>query len=371
MIAAAILTSVLSPDARADIRYEFGLNGGYTNNLFSDSSDVLDRYTTSTAAVKYYPIARLELNLSGDLSAYGEMPDLSSRLGRIGFTALPLGQDSRFSVSASGSYDGRRYRKNLNSYDNNNFNTRLAVGYRIHPALSGRIGGTIQTTSYLTSESGDKRSAEVFAGLNATILGNNSFDIEFGFGAADYRKIDRSLEYLPIGPYGEEPEKALLDATLRSIYVSPRFSRPLGSKTGVSLTLTVRNFQNVGDALVLGSSTGLLSPWSSVWEGESITLTVKTYLIKTLTLSTGGGYWSKSYLQTLEQEDYANRSSQWGTKREDIQKRVYVQVLRPITVWRDHLLQPRVQVDYTHNNSINGLFSYSGFSIGAGISLQL
>jgi hypothetical protein len=363
------MTIVSSPNARADVRFEFGLNGGYTNNLFFDASDVLDRHTTGTAAVKYYPLSRLELNLSGHNSVYGEIPELSSRMGKIGFVAFPLSQDSKFAVSLSGSYDGTRYHDDLASFDNNNFNGRLAVGYRFRPALAGRIGGTIQTTSYLVSESGDKRSAEVFAGLNATILGNNCLDVEFGYGVADYKKIDQSLEFLPIGPYGEEPEKALRDATLRSIYLSPRFSRPLGSKTGVNLTLLYRNFQNADGAMVLGSSTGLLSPWSSVWEGNSVTLTVKTYLIKALTVSAGAGYWSKTYLKTLEQEDYPWRS-EWGTGREDIQKRVYLQVLRPIVVWREALLQPKIQVDYTHNNSTNELFNFSGFSIDGGVSLQ-
>jgi hypothetical protein len=359
---------VSSPNARADVRFEFGLNGGYTNNLFFDSSDVLDRHTTGTAAIKYYPLSWLEMNLSGDMSVYGEIPGLSSHLGRIGVTALPLGQEHKLAVSASGGYDGRRYHKDLGSYDNNNFNARLAVGYRFRPALAGRIGGTIQTTSYLASESGDKRSAEVFTGVNATVLGNNSLDVEFGYGAADYKKIDRSLQFLPIGPYGFEPEKALRSATLRSIYVSPRFSRPLGAKTGMNLTFLYRNFQNTGDALVFGSSVGLLSPWSSVWEGKSVTLTVKSYLIKTLTVSTGVGYWSKTYLQMLEQKDYP-----WirGTGRDDIQKRVFLQVLRPITVWREGLLQPRIQVDYTHNNSTNEMFNFSGLSIDVGISLQI
>jgi hypothetical protein len=369
MITAVVLTNVFSPNARADIRYEFGLNGGYTNNLFFDSSDVLDRHTTGTAAVKYYPLSWMELNLSGDMSVYGEISGLSSHLGRIGFTAIPLSQDHKFVISVSGSYDGRRYHRDLGNYDNNNFNTRLAVGYRFRPTLAGRIGATIQTTSYLSSESGDKRSAEVFTGLNATILGSNSLDIEFGLGAADYKKIDESLEFLPIGPYGEEPEEALQSATLRSIYFSPRLSRPLGSRTGVNLTLLYRNFQNAGGAIVLGSTTGLLSPWSSVWEGKSVTLTVKTYLIKTLTMSAGAGYWRKTYLPTLEEEDYAWRS-EWGKSRDDIQKRVYLQVLRPITVRRDGLLQPKIQIDYTHNNSTNELFKFSGFSIDMGISLQ-
>lgn len=366
-----MMTIVFSPNARADVRFEFGLNGGYTNNLFLDSSDVLDRHSTGTAAVKYYPLPWLELNLSGHHSVYGEIPDLSSRMGKIGFVAFPLGQDSKFAVSLSGSYDGTRYHDGLVSFNNNNFNSRLAVGYRFRPALAGRFGGTIQTTSYLASESSDKRSVEVFAGLNATILRNNSLDIEFGYGVADYKTIDRALESLPFGPYGWDFDAALRNATLRSIYISPRFSRPLGSKTGMNLTLLYRNFQNADSALVLGSATGLLSPWSSVWEGRSVTLTVKTYLIKPLTVSTGVGYWSKTFLQTLEPgtQDYLVRS-EWGTGREDIQKRVYLQVLRPITVWRDGLLQPKIQVDYIHNNSTNELFDFSGFSIDTGISLQ-
>jgi hypothetical protein len=257
----------------------------------------------------------------------------------------------------------------LDSSNNDNFNARLAVGYRFLPALAGRIGGTIQTTSYLASESGDKRSAEVFAGVNATVLRDNSFDLEFGYGVADYRTIDVELEELPPGPAGYDFDEAFLSATLRSIYVSPRFSRPLGSKTGINLTLLYRNFVNADSALVLGSSTGLLSPWSSVWEGKSVTLTVKTYLIKTLTVSAGAGYWSKTCFRTLEEEDFFHRSD-WGDGRKDTQKRVFLQVLRPITVWRDGLLQPKIQVDYTHNNSTNELFDFSGFSIDTGVSLQ-
>ena len=369
MVAAVMMAIGFSPNARADVRFEFGLNGGYTNNLFFDSSDVLDRHTTGTAAVKYYPLPWLELNLSGDMSVYGEIPGLSSRLGRIGFTVIPFDQDHKFSVSVSGSYDGRRYHEVLDSSNNNNFNSRLAVGYRFLPALAARIGGTVQTTSYLVSESGDKRSAEVFAGVNATILRNNSFDLELGYGVADYRTINLSLKELPTGPTGYDFDEAFLSATLRSIYVSPRFSRPLGSKTGMSLTVLYRNFLNADSALVLGSSTGLLSPWSSVWEGKSVTLTVKTYLIRSLTVSAGAGYWSKTYFKTLEEEDFYHRSD-WGDGREDIQKRVYLQVLRPITVWREGLLQPKIQVDYTHNNSTNELFDFSGFSIDTGISLQ-
>jgi len=92
-------------------------------------------------ALKYYPISWLELSTSGDISVYGEIPGLSSRLGRIGFTAIPLGDEHKLAVSVSGSFDGRRYRRDLSDYNTNNFSARVALGYRFRPALIGRIGG--------------------------------------------------------------------------------------------------------------------------------------------------------------------------------------------------------------------------------------
>ncbi len=277
LISAATLALLFASRADANLKFDMGFSSGYTSNSFLDSTDALDRHVISTGAVKYYPLSWLEASLSGDISTYGEVPNLSSRLGRVGITAVPIGQNSRFSLSLSGSFDGRRYRRAFSKYDSDDFNSRVAVGYRLMPRLSLRLGGTFQTTSYLATESGDKQATEVFAGFNSTPFGSNSLDVEWGFGWADYRSIDLSkvksdgfvidrLMELPQLPV----DSLLKSGTIPSFYISPRWSRPLGSKTGINATFLYRHFGNTQSTMVFASATsanGLLSPWTSVWEG--------------------------------------------------------------------------------------------------------
>jgi len=357
--------------AHADVSFEFGTNGGYTDNLFTDSTRLSDRHVTNTAAIKFYPVSWLEGSLSGELCNYGELPSLSSRIGRVGLTAIPLGRDTKLSLTLSGSFDGRRYHRDFGQYDNNNASARVAIGYRLHRNLSCRVGVSGQTMSYLSSESGDKQTAEFFTGVNVTLLTNNSLDIELGYGVADYKWIDTTKTFMGFIDI-DDPESVLSDGTLRSYYISPRFSRPLGSKTGLSVTFSYRDLEHDEPAIVMASSIGLLSPWTTVWEGTSVTATVKTYAIKNLTITSGIGYWNKTFLLTNNPSAYpaVYYPKRPLVSRDDDQERVFLQIVRPFVLWHDGSLQPRIILDYTHCNSTNKLFEYSGLSLETGINLK-
>jgi hypothetical protein len=161
------------------------------------------------------------------------------------------------------------------------------------------------------------------------------------------------------------PDSALSDGTIRSYYISPRFSRPLGEKTGLNITFLYRYFKDADETSVYAPLNSLLSPWTTVWQGTSIVATIKTYVIRNLTISGGAGYWNKSFLATVKPPRVVRKFS-----RDDDQEKVFVQVVRPITAWRDASLQPRVRIDYSHDDSTNKLYKYSGFSIETGISLK-
>jgi hypothetical protein len=350
---------------KADFAFEVGLSGGYTDNLFLDSTDMLDRHVLNTLTVKYYPVSWIEASVYGELANYGELPSLSNRLGRVSITALPLGYESRASLTINGSFDGRRYHTDFSNYDNDNFNATVSFGYRLMPTLSARVGVLRQTSAYLASEEGDKESFDFFAGINATPFGRNSVDFEAGYGFADCLSIDTSKLFNGFLGNPDYPDSALGPATLRSYYFSPRYSRPIGEKTGLSITFVYRAFSEADDISVFAPSNELLSPWTSVWQGTSTAATVKTYLLKDFTISAGVGYWNKAFLST---------GKLWrpGLKisRDDEQRKVFLQIIRPITAWRDATLQPRVRLDYTDNKSTSKLYRYSGFTIETGISLK-
>ena len=270
-----ILLVVLPAGLRANVLFEIGLNGGYTDNLLSDSSNVVDRYSTSSATARFYPNNKLELRATGEATFYSSQVGLSNKLARAGATFIPLNPESRFSIYVSGEFDLRRYRSQFDRFNTNNVDSRIAFGLRLAPTTNLRWGFRLQSTEYLGSSSGDKLSLESYAGVNATFLRNNSFDFEIGYGVMDYRFIDPALEYIDI----EQPEAALTGGKLRSLYLSPRLSRPLGRRTGVNLTFTYHRFLGDDDRIVYGSSVGLLSPWTSVWEGTYIAASLKSYLL--------------------------------------------------------------------------------------------
>jgi hypothetical protein len=249
-------------------------------------------------------------------------------------------------------------------FDLNNIEGRVSLGYELGEITLLRAGMRYQSSPYLRSENSDKESAEIYAGLNQTLPANNCLDIEVGYGIMDYKFIDPTRTFVSM----TNPEGALVGGHLRSFYVSPRLSRPLGRKTGLNLTFAFRSFMNTGDETVFGSSVGLLSPWTSVWEGTSVAATLKSYLIPQLISSAGIGYWNRRHLETLENDQFP---AVVGKTRDDDQIRIYLQIMRPILLKSGALIQPRLQLDYTSNNSTNELFDYSAFSINTGISVRL
>lgn len=221
----------------------------------------------------------------------------------------------------------------------------------------------MQGTEYLGSSSGDKVSIETFAGLNTTLPGNHSLDLEFGYGSMDYRFIDPSLRFINF----QDPEAALANGRLETLYLSPRISRSLGNSTGMSVVFSYRTFMHSDDGIVYGSSVGLLSPWTSVWSGTSAILNVKSYLIPRMIATAGCGYWNRRHLRTIESDMYPLVISR---SRDDDQLRIYAQIVRPFLIGDGNLLQPRIQFEYSNNNSTNELFDYSGFAFSTGISLR-
>jgi hypothetical protein len=225
---------------------------------------------------------------------------------------------------------------------------------------------TIKSTGYIDSDPYDQKSVEFFGGFNISSIYRNSFDLEFGYSKARYSDLSRDVfDYLDIY------DSMLVKKDLHSFYISPRFSRPLGSKTGINLVYTHRKFSNADSSLVFGATNQNLSPWASVWDGHSVTSTVKTYLLPSFIITSGIGYWEKKFLRTLEEGMYfPNQIGSRDDARKDYQSRCYIKFQHPFTLKTGQSWEPSLQIEYSDNNSTNEVYDYTNFSVSIGIVLR-
>jgi len=353
--------------ARADFAYELGINRGHIGNLYLDSTDIEDSYLTEQASLRYYPISQVEINLSGADTYYSDSPGLSNFLYSGQITYIPTGTDSPLLLYLSRVYDNVQYRgADFEVVDNNNSRWTASLGYKLGSAVNLRAGGRLTATRYPNSDTidADHEKYELFAGINMSLFNANSFDIEGGVGRIDFVFIDSTVEAIPPPPWSVAD--SMSEGRLRSYYISPRFSRPLGLKTGLSITYTYRQFTNHDEVIIFGYSTGFLSPWASVFDGSSIMVNLKSYLVRQAIVSAGVGYWDRTYLKSLMGDNHDYPQPKNAPKRRDYFTRLYLSIQRPISFAAGGILEPTVTVDYSHNNSSQETYDYSGTTVSVG-----
>jgi hypothetical protein len=351
--------------SRADFAYEVGLNGGYTGNLLQDSTNLEDSYSTTQASFKYYPFSTIEVDLTGQYTSYSKTFGLSNFLYSGEITYIPTREGASVAVYLSGKYDRTRYREKFESFDNANTHLTAALEYVMEPSVRLRAGSRLTVTRYVNADSvdADHEKYDLFAGLNFVVFGSNSLDIEAGWGTTNFSFIDDTVQpSIKFNPGSS-------DGYFRSFYVSPRISRPLGSKTGISVTYNYRHFTGADHSVVAGYSTGYLSPWATMYEGSSVTLQLKSHLIPRMIVTTGVGYWDKTYLRTRNRILGTIYGEGWSysgwiyengvSPRKDYFSRFYIGVQRPISFGVSGLIEPTMTIGYGENRSSDDAYNYS------------
>ena len=376
-----LVISLFALSAWADVKFEAGINNGYESNLIKDNNDIYDVYTTTSGRVYFYPVSFAEINGGVDYTYYSKMYKISDFTSGGEITLIPNLNDFPLIPYAKGGFYGSRYRSDYSGFNNNTGNLTAGLLFRAAKQMYFRVGGKYNQTSYIDNDIYDQKSYEFFAGVNATILHNNTIDIEAGFGKADYSSIRNDLD-----PFADiidgVPDTFLVTRHLKSYYISPRFSRPIGDKTGVSITYTYRNFTNDSLGIIFGSSSENLSPWSSLWEGHSITGAIKTMFFTDAIVTTGVGYFEKHFLKTLEESQYFIYQ-QLGPARHDYQTRFFLKIQRPIATRSGWFIEPSLSLEYVNNESTTKIlrrdldempwddrYDYNDFTIFWGVTLR-
>lgn len=382
--------------AHADFDLEVGLNNGYTNNLLSEISSRDDSYSTARLLARYYPSQQLQLNLGADYTYYNRLIGLSSLAPQAGLIWIPTTPDNAEQLYVETRLTSRRYRTAYSTFDTNEGLFKATLALNVSRPLSIRYGCKINFTNYITPDSltdGDSEQYELFAGANLTLPGNNALDLETGFGLTNFAFIDAFqhptlARGLPFPPWAQYPPTEFIDpGDFRAAYISPRWSRPLGTNTGISITYVYRQFLDIGNAVVLGLTTDFLSPWASFFDGSSIRLRLKTFVIPHCILTGGVGYWDKTYLRSTEVDtvitpaprpddpDRVRIDILWtdpedATARRDDMTHAYLTIQRPLVLGSGAVIEPSLSLEYIDNRSTHNNYDYSTTAVSFSLMIR-
>ncbi len=341
----------------AEVVPEVSFSGGYTDNLFNDSSSIDDAYTAVSPGIKIYPSAATEIALSGSYTSYFDNSDLSSIYGSAAITVIPELSGSKLNVLFSADIGGRSYGESYELY--NYYDVDANVLFNISP-VSGvtiRGGGSAGITKYPNSDIGDSEGLGCFGGLNLTPFGSNSLNLEAGLSLQRYVTAAHSEESGGGGPpsYSVQEEKS----SFHLAYFTARYSRPLGIRTGVNAFFTQRQIVEEPDSTLGGFSIDDLSPWSSLWGGQTFGANIKNFPGGDFILESGITFSLKDYSRDYEEQE-----------RDDDRASVYVQIQRPFSSASGMLIKPMVQFHWVNNSSTVTRYDYSYYDAQLGIAFR-
>lgn len=381
LVALLILIGVSS--VHANVALEIGANKGYNGNLF-DVSDRTTDYSTGTGfALRYYPLSNLELSGTGDYTKYKETDPLTSFSRGAKAIFIPTAANAHISLHFEGGFNRLSYRgDSLQRYNTNAYDVMTSAGYQLNPRIHLRGSANWRFTDYSETVAGDgvindKIELDLVVGANWNVFGSNVLDIEWGMLQTRYDE-DTLAEFLNYDEMRLDTMEVSYGRRVRTMHFSPTFSRPLGNRTGLNITLAYRNFVSGEDITVRGAASGVLDPLSSLYEGFGGFFKVKTFLIPRIITEFGVGYWDKTHLKTEEQvwkpHPFFPDDSLLvydATDREDNQSRAYLTVTVPFPDGPGGFyIEPSVKVSYRDNSSTHELYNYYGWNISVGVSLK-
>lgn len=365
--------------ALADIKAEASLVGGYSGNLFNDSNATEDSYTQARTLVKIYPASFIEISVQNEYIYYSKSYGLSNFFGEISATVAPTPKNFPVTVYLNGRFNSRAYRDEFTGLNNDGYSLSLGLGYNLAECLRLRTGLKYDKTAYSNDDAegvdelpyltsfyipSDNDSYELFGGVNLGLFGGTAIDIEVAYANKSLSYVEPPTDSITLPPdfipqvrdyLNPNIDTNLIDGDLKSFYISPRISQSLGRRLGVNLTYTYRNFKEVQKKVV--ATTEFLSPWASIYDGESITFNIKTYYLPGFISSAGVGYWKKTFLKGEYARNMPMQPPTIIKERSDKLKKFYIGLRRPIRISHDSRLEPSLFVSYSENSSDIDLLS--------------
>ncbi len=351
-VATGIALVLAITTVRAEVVSELNIGSGYRANLFNDSNAIGDTYAAAGLRLKYYPSAAVELAAGARYNTYVEYRDLSNLAGDASITVIPTAAASRLTLALSGNAGFRSFGLLYEPYNQAHVAASFLLGYRLTNTLRLQGGATFTNTEYTNSDYGSNRSLDLSGGFNATLFGSNSLSLR-----ADYARRWFDQPQLSAGGMmtsGTETE------TFEIGGVTARYSRPLGARTGMSLSGGYRQLNVDAGYAALGYTIDYLSPWSDLWEGYSVSATLKHIFPKQVKLEMAAAWYDKQFVDVIELD--ANQGTTYARdSRDDNLFTSSVTIARPILLRNGKLLTPTLSVGVRQNQSTADYYEYDDF----------
>jgi len=336
--------------AQAEIVSELSVGSGYRANLFNDSNAIGDTYAAAGLRLKYYPSAAVELAAGARYNAYVEYRDLSNFTGEASITAIPTPAASRVTLALSGSAGFRSFGPLYEPYNQAHAAVSTLLGYRLTNTLRLQGGAAFTNTEYTNSDYGSNRSLDFSGGINVTVFGSNGVALR-----ADYarRWFDQ-----PLVSAGGMMTNGTETETFEIAGLTARYSRPLGARTGLSFSGGYRQLNVGADYAALGYTIDYLSPWSDLWEGHSVSATLKHIFPKQVKLELAVAWYDKQFVDVIELDEN-QQTTITRDSRDDNLFTSSATIARPILLRTGRLLTPTVSIGYRQNRSSADYYDYN------------
>ncbi|MFH1686672.1 MAG: hypothetical protein ABIE70_04025 [bacterium] len=384
---------VVAPVATAleNMDLELNFSGAKTNNLFNDASDTKDVFSKNTATVKFYHLPYSEVQLRGEYTYYRDIESIRSYLLGARATCIPVTDTAGISVYLTVDYQYTDFKSDLLTFNTTkDLKFMASVGYQLSPETHLRTGTQYKVKNFTESGVDPKTTLLVFGGGNHNLGRGFSLDLEMGYQTGSFTYVDSSdfldpwyalgREKRPIARDAEYADSVATVGSIGSFYISPRLSFNIGGKTGMKLGFSHRSWLNTpDDAGVYGFSVAAISPWATDWEGNAVILSAKTYLIPKLIVSSGIGYFNKTYLNHIEAVEFYvfdifEQEWKWTApgvsfpfsinERKDEQIRTFLSVSRPFSSRSGWFIEPQFQIEFTNNSSSTPQRDYTNYGTG-------
>lgn len=345
-----ILVGLLTTQIRADAVVSVALEQGYNSNLFNDSLEFDDSYTSIITDILVYPFEIAEIDIFGDFYKYSKFNDLSNFNGGFSVTLIPTDVYCRSQIYLNSSLAFLNYGNDFKIYNTRTINANSSWNYLLSNKVTTKIGVGASSVSYTSSTSVDDRILYGFAGFNLTFFSKNSFDFETAY----YNK------------------KFLTDDSFNSknsyVDLLARYSRPLSSSLGFKLSYLHRILSDAEDTFMPGFTVDYLSPWATLWSGEEVNLSLKKIFPQAIVVSLQYTYNNKEYINQLEL-DSSSQSMYSTSYREDYSNAYYLTIEKEISL-NSKILIPQLYIYMQNNNSSNNYYTYNKLSIYGSLNLS-
>lgn len=348
-----ILAFLAVSSLRAELLTEATVSGGYFGNLFSDSNSISDSYASTGLNLQYYPSGSVQLYTGAFYNTFAENSDLSNLVADVSVSVIPTPAESPFIMGFDASLSTRKFGTLYDLYDQTDVSVSTDIGYAVSPGIHVHTSASYVNASYTNSDFGSNNGIDLAAGVSVSFLEINTFAVKVEYTNRSFDQptlVDNSL--------GLALDSAQCDTrTFEISSIQLRYSRPLGSRTGINLSTGYRLLHVDRDFAALGYTIDHLSPWSELWEGASVSSEIKHYFPRQIIAELSVAYFEKSYVDVIEFDGNSDDPF-WKDSRDDKLVRSILTISRPVSLKGDKLLTPSLELGYRHNQSSTKFFEY-------------